>query len=187
MANKKKKCKLCREYVPTEKGVQLPGGFFCSINAAAKFASEKQAIKKERKAKSELAVARKVANWNDRKWLTKKAQEYFNRYIRLRDEGQPCISCGRPFTAMKKKNAGHYRTTKAAPHLRFNEDNCHLQDEYCNAYLSGNITAYREGLIERIGLERVEALENNNETKKYTAEELQQIIANYKQKCKEVE
>ena len=60
-------------------------------------------------------------------WL-KEAQAAFNKFIRLRDEGNLCISCQKP---PKKKNAGHFRPTKE---LRFNEDNCHLQCEHCNTY-----------------------------------------------------
>jgi hypothetical protein len=32
----------------------------------------------------------------------------------------------------------------------------------CNRYLSGNVAEYRKGLIERIGIEKVEALEAMN-------------------------
>lgn len=45
---------------------------------------------------------------------------------------------------------------------------------------------YRQGLIQRIGLERVEALETNNTTSKWTAERLREIKTLYKQKLKEL-
>jgi hypothetical protein len=102
--------------------------------------------------------------------LKSQAQHEWNRYIRARDLGQPCISCGRNSGA--KMNAGHYRTTKAAPHLRYDEDNTNLQCEACNSYLSGNIVEYRKGLIRKIGVDRVEALENNNEVVRWTREDL---------------
>jgi hypothetical protein len=53
-------------------------------------------------------------------WL-KGAQIVFNRFIRLRDEGDSCISCGRNTGA--KMNAGHYKSVGSTPALRFNEDN----------------------------------------------------------------
>jgi hypothetical protein len=56
-----------------------------------------------------------------------------------------------------------------------------------NQYLSGNAVDYRIGLIQRIGLERVEALENNNEVHKWTADELREIKAMYRAKLKQLE
>jgi hypothetical protein len=53
--------------------------------------------------------------------------------------------------------------------------------------LSGNQLEYRKRLIPKIGLERVEWLENNAHiTKKYSNEELIEIIGIFKQKIKEL-
>ncbi len=43
---------------------------------------------------------------------------------------------------------------------------------------------YRIGLIQRIGKEKVEELESDNEPKKYTIEELKEIKSVYKSKLK---
>ena len=48
--------------------------------------------------------------------------------------------------------------------------------------LDGNVELYRINLIKKIGLERVEALENNNETHKWTIEECKEIINIYQRK-----
>jgi hypothetical protein len=70
-----------------------------------------------------------------------------------------CRSTGRGTTS----DAGHYRSSRAVlAHLRFNEDNCHAQSKKENRYNSGNAVDYRIGLIARIGLERVEALESDD-------------------------
>ena len=45
---------------------------------------------------------------------------------------------------------------------------------------------YRLGLIQRIGLERVEALEADNTSTKWTAELLREIKTTYKAKLKEL-
>jgi hypothetical protein len=90
------------------------------------------------------------------------AQAAFNRYIRARDRGKPCICCGRSQGDIKHGgavDAGHYRSRGSAPGLKFNRFNCHSQLAYCNRYLSGECgripgRAYRE-----IGLDRVERLE----------------------------
>jgi hypothetical protein len=85
-----------------------------------------------------------------------------------------------------KFDAGHYRTVKAASQLRFNEDNCHGQSVHDNQHLSGNVVEYRINLCKRIGEDRVQALENNNEFKRWTKEEAKEIKAKYTQLLKEI-
>mgnify|MGYP001585692893 CR=1 FL=1 len=93
---------------------------------------------------------------------TRECQQAFNEYIRWRDQvaGHACISSGRPLDwSGNAVDAGHYRSVGSAPHLRFDDRNCHAQSKADNRFLSGNVVDYRIGLIERIGLEAVEALE----------------------------
>jgi hypothetical protein len=116
-------------------------------------------------------------------WL-KEAQEAFNAYIRARDYGKPCISCKKNTGA--KMNAGHYRSVGAAPELRFNELNVHLQCEHCNSFLSGNIIEYRINLAKQIGIDNLEWLEGPHEPAKYTIEDAKRIKAEYKRKLKEI-
>lgn len=88
--------------------------------------------------------------------LRNKAQVKFNAFIRKRDEGKPCINCGK----YKKLQAGHFFPTSTHPHLRFNEDNVHGEDLQCNYYNSQSHSyGYRVNLIKRIGQERFNALE----------------------------
>jgi hypothetical protein len=143
-------------------------------------------VKRER-SERRLALAETREKLQAIKPLTKyahEAQAVFNQYIRARDENLPCISCGKHHTG--QYHAGHYRTRGSAGHLRFSEDNCHKQCAPCNNHLSGNIVNYRPRLIEKIGIERVAALENNNQTHKWTKEELIQIKHTYKQKLKQL-
>ena len=111
--------------------------------------------------------------------LMKLTQIVFNKWIRKRDKGHPCISCKNP--KPKKVNAGHYVASGKSKFLTFNEDNVHLQCEYCNTHLHSNTIDYRINLIEKIGIERVEYLEaNRHKTRKYTREELKEIMQKYK-------
>jgi len=119
------------------------------------------------------------------KYWADKAQISFNAYIRARD-GNICISCGTT-NPNAQYCAGHYRTRKAASQLRYNEDNVHTQcNNYCNSKNSGNIINYRPALIAKIGQERHDALINNNETKRWTKEECQEIERIYKEKLKQL-
>lgn len=115
----------------------------------------------------------------------KDAQTAFNAWIRERDAGQPCISCGT--TADVQYCAGHYRTTAAAPELRFEPLNVHLQcNRNCNMGKSGNLLGYRPRLIEKIGIAAVEWLEGPHEPKKYTIEELKALTAHYRKLTREL-
>jgi hypothetical protein len=112
--------------------------------------------------------------------LVKVAQTAFNAFVRARDADKPCISCGKPpSTETNQTDAGHFRSVGSAPHMRFVEDNIHGQCKHCNQYLAGNVLAYRKGLIERIGLERVEQIESDQTVRKYTKEGLQEIAKHY--------
>ncbi len=119
----------------------------------------------------------------------REAQQAFNEFIRWRDRiaGHACISSGLPLDwSGNQTDAGHYRSTGAAPHLRFNENNCHAQRKLDNRYLSGNAVDYRVGLIARIGLAAVEELEADNSVRKYTVEDLKAIKAHYRAKLREL-
>jgi len=139
-------------------------------------------IQKRQRAKSKREALDRIKKRSE--WLAD-AQKAFNAYVRKRDEGQNCISC--QTSSGCKVNAGHYRSTAAAPELRFNEDNCHLQCEKCNTYLSGNIGPYRINLIKKIGLFRVEQLEGPHEPIKLTIPQIQDIERKYKSKLKELQ
>jgi len=110
--------------------------------------------------------------------LLEKTQKVVNAYIRKRDEGLPCISCGGV-----GNQAGHYFTVKGYSALRFNEWNIHLQCAGCNMFKHGNQAMYRIGLVERIGEKAVKELEFeavNNRVKKWQRSELEELIEKYK-------
>ena len=115
----------------------------------------------------------------------KLAQITFNKYIRLRDKGQNCISCQKK---PLKENAGHFYNANNHYNVRFDEYNVHLQCEHCNTFLSANLIYYRENLIKKIGIEKFNELEAKaRKTRKFTIEELKEIIKLYKQKIKQYE
>ena len=119
----------------------------------------------------------------------REAQQAFNEYIRTRDQaaGHLCISSGKPLDwSGNAVDAGHYRSVGSAPHLRFDELNCHAQSKQDNRFLSGNAVDYRIGLIARIGQEAVDALECDQSVRKYTVEEIKAIKADYRAKTREL-
>jgi uncharacterized protein with PIN domain len=119
----------------------------------------------------------------------REAQQAFNAYIRARDQaaGHLCISSGKPLDwSGNAVDAGHYRSVGSAPHLRFDERNCHAQSKQDNRFLSGNAVDYRIGLIARIGQAAVDELESDQSVKKYTVDELKEIKARYRAKTREL-
>ena len=166
----------------------------CSYSCATEWVKARnqklkaQKAKQEAKVERQLTKERKEALKTRNDWI-KETQVAFNAYIRERDKDQPCICCGKPLGESQVGggyDAGHYRSTGSAPHLRFHEDNCHAQRKHCNNWKAGNAVDYRLGLIKRIGLERVEALEANNEPAKWSIDELKAIREHYKTKLKEL-
>ena len=116
----------------------------------------------------------------------KMAQIIFNKFIRLRDKDELCISCQKKINGVE--HASHYLSAGGHSIVRFNEDNVWVSCYKCNVMLSGNQVEYRKALIKKIGIERVEWLEKHgSETKKWTKEELREIMQKYKLKCKELE
>lgn len=140
----------------------------------------KRRREKEREERKELKV-RKI-NARPKAYWIKQAQQAVNAFVRARDSNLPCVSCGT--TSAAQWDAGHYRTTAAAPQFRFDPRQIHKQCSVCNQHKSGNIVPYRVELIKRIGIEIVEAIENNHERRSYTVEELKGIRDYYRLELK---
>ncbi|MDM3131968.1 recombination protein NinG [Citrobacter sp. CK205] len=181
----RRKCKVCNEwFIPAYDNIRWccpeHGAIYAmDLRAKEKVKAEAKSIKEKHKAekadRKRLRERRKDVK-PLRHWV-QMTQRAFNDWRRemLLSDGNGCISCGTK-TAFAW-HAGHYRTTAAAPQLRFNPDNVWLQCSACNVHKSGNIEAYRVALVELIGEERVLALESNNKTHRYTREELDGIRA----------
>jgi hypothetical protein len=71
--------------------------------------------------------------------------------------------------------------------LEFDERNVHGQCKHCNQYLAGNALEYRKGLIKIFNAEFVEGLENDNEPRKLTIDDLKEIKNKYREKLKSLD
>jgi len=172
---KSRKCKSCKtEFTPTR-----PMQKVCSPECAYTLVKEKAEQDRRKEAiKDRLSVRKRLDAMQTLPQLVKKAQTAFNAFIRARDAGKPCISCGRYHDG--QYHAGHYRSVGAAPELRFEELNVWKQCQPCNTHLSGNLINYRRALVEKIGIEAVEWLEGHHEKKKYTREHLKELTKRYR-------
>ena len=175
---KAKTCEVCeRVFVPDRMGQLV-------CRPACAMARVRQAKKAERASiKARKEAIKTIPD------LIKEAQREFNAYIRARDADQLCICCGNPLGTGEVGGAfdcGHYRSTGSASHLRFDERNAHAQRKVCNRWGAGRAVDYRIGLVARIGLEAVEALESDNTPHKWTRDELIAIRDTYRAKLKEL-
>lgn len=116
--------------------------------------------------------------------LCRKLTRVFNAYIRNRDKNKGCISCLKG----KVENAGHYRSTGAAPQasMRFDERNVNGQCIRCNYTLGGNPEGYKVGLVRRYGNGILQELEIKRATSKpWTRFEYEVMIKKYSGYCEE--
>lgn len=169
-----RKCAVCRD--PFEPRSMMHKA--CKPECAKALIDQEKAraLKKERQAG--LAKLKRRADY------FKETQAALNKWIReVRDAGKPCISCGRHHQG--QNHAGHMLSRGSHPNLALVENNIALQCMPCNVHLSGNQLAFRRGLVERIGLAAVEALEADQTTRKYTIEQLQAMKADYLKRIRE--
>lgn len=185
---KPRKCANCRDsFQPRTSKIR-----WCSTECGAALAMAKLEKAKAKAARTDRATTR--AQLEALKTVPKlkvEAQKAFNTFIRARDRaaGWGCICCAKPLqwdVPGGAVDAGHYRSTGSADHLRFNEANCHAQRSDCNRFGAGRAVDYRIGLIARIGLAAVEALEANNTTVKWGRDELRATRDMYRRRAREV-
>ena len=183
--SKTRRCSSCRKNVDSQKAITGSLRAFCSYECLQSFTKSKTGQQAVQKAKR--------ADLKERKEKIKTARDYIkdcqvavNAYVRYRDEGKPCISCGNlPENKLGgTMDAGHYRSRGSASHLRFNTLNIHAQCVRCNRYESGSAISYRLGLIDKIGEDLVLALEADNTPRKFTIEYLQRCTAIFRKRLR---
>ena len=117
--------------------------------------------------------------------LQNDARKVFQRFIRLRDEYENCISCGTIYA--NEWDGGHYLKAEIYSGLVFDEVNVNKQCDSCNRFQDGNVVEYRKGLVRKYSEVTVLELEKNSNYRrgyKYTRQELLGIEKLYKLKIK---
>jgi len=178
---KYKPCKNCKaEFQPRSTWAQACSPL-CGMEIARKERERKAKLLESANRKETRAKLEKLKS---RAQLAREAQTAFNAWVRARDAGQPCISCGRHHQG--QYHAGHYLSVGARPELRYEPLNVHLQCAPCNTHLSGNAVLFRKGLVRKLGIEIVEWLEGHHQAKHYATEDLKQIKQTYAAKAREL-
>lgn len=186
---KPSKCQVCRSpYQKLSMTHKLCGSVDCGIKFAERSRDKRLRIAAKAERQETRERKEKIKTRSD---YMKAAQFSFNRYVRLRAIrfGHACISSGAPLMADGVGggfDCGHYRSIGSAPHLRFNMNNAWGQSKQDNRYGAGASFEYRRGLIERRGLDVVEALEANNGERKFTVEYLVRLRKIFDKKAKRI-
>jgi hypothetical protein len=169
-----KQCAVCNTEFQQFQTTQRVCSPVCALELVKTKAAKKRA--------TETRAMRKAFNEKDRGYQLKQAQAIFNSFIRARDVGQGCISCG---IKTGKFDAGHFISVgHGGNSTRFEEMNCHSQCVQCNSYKSGNVALYRVNLIKKIGLKNVEQLESTESPAKLSIDDIIEIKLKYKAKLK---
>ena len=173
---KMKICIICLKDFEPIKPLQTTCSYKCALDyARGKMAKvvkkENKVIKQRLKTKSQHL---------------KELQTIFNQFIRVRDFGKPCISCGEKIIGTA--HASHFMSVGSHPNLRFNEFNCHSSCVKCNTHLHGNLIEYSLRLPERIGDEAYNQLIScRGQQMHYSIPEIEELKKIYKLKIKHLE
>jgi hypothetical protein len=115
----------------------------------------------------------------------KELQTIFNKFIRTRDAGLPCVSCGCRVNG--NGHASHFMSVGSHPALRFNEFNCSLSCTQCNLHLHGNLVEYSLRLPDRIGQDNYDKLiASRGDRLQLSIPEIEELKLNYRNKIKEL-
>jgi hypothetical protein len=182
------KCKVCKEVYIKSRPLQTVCSPICALQLAQ--------IKRERDARKDAAQDRKstreaLAKHKTRNDYIREAQKEVNRFVRLRDRlaGVTCICCSRPLTWDKPNSvdAGHYRSTGSAPHMRFDTfGNISAQLVHCNRWKGGRSLEQVSRIRKRYGQVVLDAIDSDQCSRKWTIDELVEIAHGFRQWANEL-
>lgn len=120
--------------------------------------------------------------------LKRKADLIFGEYIRLRDNGLPCISCGEPKEYLQ---CGHFYAKQGYDGLRYDVFNSNGECAGCNCFDESHLIGYADNLLIKIGkveyeLLKMRAGDYKQHGHKWTRSEMEDVISTFKGKIKEI-
>jgi len=167
MANSKRKCKYCGEYVPADSGIKVPAGFFCSMLHASEWARGKAKADKEKKAKAKHKADLKRVRRNPRAEALIAAQ-LLARISRADDDGYcTCVTCGKVGKYNDGFDGGHFIAKSKSTFWMLDPRNIHPQCKACNGdgmKFHGKEVDYTLWMIDHYGREFVEQMKEQQRT-----------------------
>lgn len=120
---------------------------------------------------------------NNKRLAKHKADKYFSLYIRERDKGKPCITCGR---YSSKMDCGHFISRRFEA-TRYDEKNANAQCIKCNRFENGNQFEHGQNIDHKYGSGTAEHLHFKSKMKCYRKKyDYEYIAMEYKKKYDEI-
>lgn len=185
-----RKCKHCgNKFAPRFKTTER---YCAKIDCQVAKGMEHVHKKREKLAKDRESVAKAISekqNTQALKYLKTNTVTMCHDFIKLRDKGKPCVSCGEPWH--KDHQAGHWKSASKYANLKFDERNIQNQCIGCNIHKQGNIEQYSDRIAQRIGEDAKAELEqlardHMQNGFKWDALELRRIRDYYRNKLNEL-
>ena len=167
MATKNKPCKHCGS------------GLHLSLSC---FKKPIKPPKTRVKAKKVKTPTKKKPKAKTRSYYVKQLDKVFSEYIRKRDDGKGCVTCGikKPWQEMQ---ACHYFSRGKYP-TRWHEDNVFSGCYRCNVLLKGAYTDYAMFMFDRFGAEKMQELYDlAHSGEKIPTPVIREKIEEYRSKC----
>lgn len=140
---------------------------------------------KIRKNEKEQTKQKKIDLMSPDKYRKEYLQPVINKIARLIDYGCSCIATDN----YGKMNGGHYRSVGSNRTIALNLHNIHIQSYESNVFRGGDDKNYKDGLIDRYGLEYFEFVDSlrNHPVIKLTTKQMQEIYKKAKSICGDLE
>ena len=174
-----KNCKVCNSQFLEYKTTQRVCSYGCAIEYAL-LKRQKDELKEWSKRKRKLKEGLKTLSDH-----IKETQKVVNRYVRLRDTGKPCISCGIKYQS--NFQAGHLYPAGTCWPVRFDSRNIHGQCRQCNMNKSANLNEYRKNILSRITERDLKELDSlAHTTANHSKDQLEEIKQIFKAKLEQL-
>ena len=160
IAPKTKVCKICRAEYSGGMPLSTVCSYTCAESLAVSVRGKLEKIKAVREKKADKVQREKLKTPSKHE---AECRAIVQKIARIRDRHDGCISCHMPADYSGLWHGSHFRPAGNNAAVQFHLWNIHKACAQCNVFKGGNLGAYRPRLVEKIGAERVEWLESQNQ------------------------
>ena len=160
-----KKCQQCQKPFTPARPMQVVCSPVCGLRKVRQDREAKQKAEREQTKKRKEAL-KTIGE------LEEECRRIVQAIARIRDRDDGCISCHMPADYGGVWHGSHFRSHGGCSSLQFHLWNIHKACAQCNLHKSGNIAEYRPRLVEKIGADRVEWLESQPKSMRFSRDYL---------------
>lgn len=164
-----KACEVCHRPFVVQRMGQRVCGMKCARKVPKVAKAKERAQDKERREK-----LKRVSEWED------ECRRIVQKIARIRDRKDGCISCHMGPNYQGQWHGSHYRSVGACSALQFHLWNIHKACAQCNHTKSGNREGYTPRLIAKIGKDRVDWLDAQNQVTKRSGPDYVEYLKRFK-------